>query len=154
MSATDDRRREYAAREAEGWATLGAALDAIPRERWTEQGVVPGWSVKHVLRHFAGWIERCSRKLRETPEEAAAAEPLTDERMHEMNAEFAAEAERMDVDAVWSGLLDARKRLLGVWADVAEIDEAGYERFAGETFEHYDEHLDELRRFAAAHADG
>jgi hypothetical protein len=60
----------------------------------------------------------------------------------------------MDVDAVWSGLLDARKRLLGVWADVAEIDEAGYERFAGETFEHYDEHLDELRRFAAAHADG
>jgi uncharacterized damage-inducible protein DinB len=150
----DDRRREYAAKEAEGWATLGAALEAIPRERWTEEGVVPGWSVKHVLRHFTGWIERCASKLQETPEEAAAAEPLTDERMHEMNAGFAAEADGMHVDAAWSGLVDARERLLGVWSSVDQIDEAGYTRFAGETFEHYDEHLEELRHFAAADRDG
>jgi hypothetical protein len=154
MSATDDRRREYTAKEAEGWAILGAALEAIPRDRWTEEGVVPGWSVKHVLRHFSGWIDRCSRKLRETPEEAEAAEPLTDERMHEMNAGFAAEADRMDVDAAWAGLVDSRERLLGVWSSVDEIDEAGFSRFAGETFEHYDEHLEELRRFAAASGNG
>lgn len=143
-----DRREGHAAREAEAWGRLTAVLERIPRERWIEEGVLPGWSVNDVLWHFAGWIERCSNKMKESKAEAAAAEPLTDERMHAMNAEFSAAAHAMDAETIWSGLLAARERLLETWAAAETIDAVAFGRFAGETFEHYEEHLPELQQFA------
>ncbi|MGZ5291285.1 MAG: maleylpyruvate isomerase N-terminal domain-containing protein [Actinomycetota bacterium] len=144
---TDDRE-EHAAREAEGWAAFLATLDRIPRERWEEPGVLPGWSVKDMLWHVAGWLEICVETLDAMRDGRFEEQDWSDERTNARNAELAEQARGMDDDAVWSGLLDARRRVLRRWAELPQIDERAIEDFSGETHDHYEEHLADLERFA------
>ena len=66
------------------------------------------------------------------------------------NAAFAEEARAMTTSQVRSGLLSARELVRAQWAELPAIDDAAIEWFVGETFEHYEEHLPELRRFAGS----
>ena len=50
----------------------------------------------------------------------------------------------MDIAAVRAGLDAARETILLRWRELPEIDEAAVEWFAGETYEHYEEHLPDL----------
>ncbi len=51
----------------------------------------------------------------------------------------------MRADEVWDGLVAAREAVLARWAELAEIDAAAVEWFEGETTEHYEEHLPDVR---------
>lgn len=143
-----DVREEHAVREADGWAAFRVALDAIPRERWEEPGVLPGWSVKDVLWHVAGWLDACVETLDAIRDGRYEEEDWSDEKTDARNAELAERARAMDVDEVWSGLQDARERVLRRWVELPELDDRAVEDFAGETHEHYQEHLPDLERFA------
>ena len=37
------------------WGEMTTVVDAIPPERMDEPGVVPGWSVRDMLAHLAGY---------------------------------------------------------------------------------------------------
>ncbi len=99
--------------------------------------------------HVAGWVEECARHLEEmrlgTFEEPEDSAELTDAR----NAGFAEAARRMDVVEVRDGLDRLRGLALQRWRDLPVVDAAAIEWFAGETYEHYEEHLPDLRRFVA-----
>jgi uncharacterized damage-inducible protein DinB len=140
-----DPRTEQAKREADSWASFEAALEAIPRTSWEDEGVVPGWSVKELLWHMAGWLQKCARRLEEmrTGEEAERTGQTVDER----NDELAAQARTMTVDAVYRGLIDARALVREEWEALPDVDERAISELADETYEHYDEHREDLERF-------
>jgi uncharacterized protein (TIGR03083 family) len=144
----NDRRAELADREAESWAAFQAALARIPRERWEEPGVVPGWSVKDLLWHVGGWLRECAGEL-----EAIGEGRFTDEETNEVqtdarNAQLAAEARMMTVDDAWSGVIEARELVLRRWGELPEIGDAAIAELGLETWEHYEEHLPHLEAFA------
>ncbi len=145
-----DRRTELADREAEVWAEFEAALRAIPEDRWELEGIVPGWSVKDLVRHVSGWMEDCVTQLGRmrdgTFEEPDDSPPVVDAR----NEGFAQQARGMTVSQVRSGLFSARELVRTQWAALPEIDDPAVEWFVGETIEHYEEHLPDLRRFAGS----
>ena len=68
----------------------------------------------------------------------------SDEWVNARNATFAGEARSMDIAAVRSELDAAREVILLRWRELPQIDEAAVEWFAGETYEHYEEHLPDL----------
>jgi hypothetical protein len=143
-----DLRAEHAAREAEGWDAFRAALDRIPRTRWEEPGVLPGWTLKELIWHVAGWLQTCAEELEAIGEGRYVEEEITDEQTDARNAELAAEGRGMSVDEVWSRLLDARELTLRRWSELAEIDSRAVEELEGETYGHYEEHVPDLERFA------
>jgi uncharacterized damage-inducible protein DinB len=142
-----DLRTEHAAREAESWARFAAALDRIPRDRWDGSEVLPGWTVKDLLWHMAWWLDKCARNLEHlrtgTGEAAWPAETVD-----EVNAKLVAEAEGKMVDAVYEELLASRRLVRTRWEALPDVDAKAVEEVAGETYEHYDEHLPDLERFA------
>jgi uncharacterized damage-inducible protein DinB len=143
-----DQLPDHAAREADAWASFRAAIERIPRERWEEPGVLPGWSVKDLLWHVAGWLDSCVRTLDGIRDGRFEPAEWTDEQTDARNAELAEQAREMDVDAVWSGLLDARERVVERWSRLPGADPRAVEDFVEETYEHYEEHLPDLERFA------
>ncbi len=145
-----DAKATHAEREARGWAEFAAALEAIPRERWTDEGVLPGWSVKDLLRHVAGWAEECAEHLVKMRDGTFVDYDEDDAEVDRRNAQFVAQAATMDVDAVWSGLVAARELTRRRWEELPApaVDKVAIDWFAGETYRHYREHLPELRRFA------
>jgi uncharacterized damage-inducible protein DinB len=142
-----DPRTEQAKREADSWASFETALEAIPRGSWEDEGVLPGWSVKELLWHMAGWLQKCARRLEEirTGREAARTGQTVDER----NDELAAQARTMTVDAVYRGLIDARALVREEWGALPDVDERAISELADETYEHYDEHREDLERFVS-----
>ncbi|MGH2672628.1 MAG: maleylpyruvate isomerase N-terminal domain-containing protein [Actinomycetota bacterium] len=140
-----DPRTEHAKREADSWASFEAALEAIPRTSWEDEGVLPGWSVKELLWHMAGWLQKCARRLEEmrTGREAERTGQTVDER----NDELAAQARTMTIDAVHRGLMDARALVREEWTALPNVDERAIAELADETYEHYDEHREDLQRF-------
>ncbi|MEX2202561.1 MAG: maleylpyruvate isomerase N-terminal domain-containing protein [Actinomycetota bacterium] len=143
-----DPRTEQAEMEAVSWVSFEAALEAIPRASWEDAGVLPGWSVKELVWHMAGWLQTCARRLEEmrTGQEPERTGQTVDER----NEELAAQARTMSVDAVHRGLIDARALVREEWEALPTIDERAISELADETYEHYDEHREDLERFVTA----
>ena len=141
-----DPRAEQADREAEAWAAFEAAVNAVPRSRWDETGVLDGWTLKELLWHVAGWLQKCARNLeaRRTDADVAGSGLTVDER----NAQLAAEARDLDADAVWAGVVEARASVRRGWDELATIDRTAIRELADETYEHYAEHLPDLAAFA------
>ena len=142
-----DLRTEQAAREAESWAAFAAALERIPRERWGEEGVLPGWSVKELLWHMAGWLQKCARNLERFAR--GEDEPASEQTVDERNEELAAQAHGMTIDGVYRGLMSARELVVEGWNALPDVDERAVEELADETYDHYDEHRADLERFSA-----
>lgn len=143
-----DLRNEHAEREAASWAELERALNAVPRARWDEEGLLEGWTVKEMLWHVAGWLEKCAGSL-ESMRDGASPPAGTAETVDERNARFAGEAREMDSDAVWVGTVAARERVRRAWESLPEIDQAAIQELADETYEHYPEHVLDLGKFSA-----
>jgi uncharacterized damage-inducible protein DinB len=144
-----DPRAEQAKLEADSWVAFEAALEAIPRTSWEDDGVLPGWSVKELLWHMAGWLQKCARRLEEMRTRGEAV-VRTGQTVDERNDELAAQARTMTVDAVYRGLIDARALVLEEWVALPNIDERAIDELVCETYEHYDEHRADLERFVTA----
>ena len=57
---------------------------------------------------------------------------------------FAGEAGSLDFASVRSDLDAAREVILRRWQELPGVDDVAVEWFAGETYEHYEEHLPDL----------
>jgi len=141
-----DLRKEHAEREAASWAELEQALNAVPRARWDEGGVLEGWTIKEMLWHVAGWLDKCAGSL-ESTRDGVSPPAGTGETVDERNARFAAEAREMETDAVWEGTVAARERVLRAWESLPEIDRTVVRVLADETYEHYPDHVLDLAKF-------
>jgi len=145
-------RRELLDREASSWAALMAAAGRVAEDRRTEPGAVPGWSVADLVWHCGYWVDDAARRI----ELIAAGTPEPDDPeavWQKTNDEIAEESKAMSWDEILSRSEAARQRIQRALDSLAEIPAAAESEFAGETFEHYDEHAAEIERFAAAAPD-
>jgi hypothetical protein len=142
-------RQQLLDREASSWEAFMGAVARVPGARRTELGVVPGWSVADLVWHCGYWVDDAARRIeliaagRPEPEEPEAVWQKT-------NDEVAEQSKAMSWDEVVARSEAARERIRTVFAAFSDIPPAAESEFVDETFEHYDEHAVEIRRFVDA----
>ncbi|MBI3648260.1 MAG: hypothetical protein HY240_05890 [Actinobacteria bacterium] len=142
-------REEMLARERSGWEALMSAVDRVAEDRRDEEGVVPGWSTRDLLWHCVYWTRYCAEIL-ESVSSGAWHDPFADHDdayWDEINQAVAAEAKTLTWDQVMAQAVPIRERVRAALPGAPERVEPG-QWFAEETFEHYDEHAEQFRRFA------
>jgi hypothetical protein len=140
-------RQQLLDREAASWEALMGAVARVPEPRRTEPGVVPGWSVADLVWHCGYWVDDAARRI----ELIAAGSPEPEEPeavWQKTNDEVAEQSKAMSWDEVVERSEAARERIRTVFAALSDVPPAAESEFVDETFEHYDEHADEIRRFA------
>ena len=145
-------RDELLQREADGWAALLDAVDRVPDELRTVEGVVPGWSVVDLVFHCGKWAELAGTHLEEMAAGTFSGGEQPEEVWQAMNASWAEESKSLTweqaVAAAEAGRMKARTALEAL----AEVDETARSWFVEETIDHYAEHAEEIARFAAESA--
>jgi Mycothiol maleylpyruvate isomerase N-terminal domain len=142
-------RQQLLDREASSWEALMGAVARVPEPRRTEPGVVPGWSVADLVWHCGYWVGDAARRI----ELIAAGSPEPEEPeavWQKTNDEVAEQSKAMSWDEVVERSEAARERIRTVFAALSDVPPAAESEFVDETFEHYDEHAVEIRRFVDA----
>jgi hypothetical protein len=128
-------REELSAQEAEAWAAFE------PRLR-TGEGLADGWTPSEVAGHLAFWMDRCAAMLN-----AIAAGPVEDGAFAiDIDAENDARRASwaaVPADEAVASAVEARERVLKAWSAIDDPTGSAASWFAGDTFEHYDEHMAE-----------
>lgn len=138
------------ARERDAWAAFRAAVDTVEPDRREAPGVnVEGWTVKDVLWHVAHWWDDLAGTLDAMRAGTYVGPPEDDAATDAENAGVLEASGRMPLADVERGLGEARERMLVSWAALPEVDAAAEREFVWETIDHYEEHLPDLRAFAA-----
>lgn len=136
-------------REASSWEALMGAVARVPESRRTELGVVPGWSVADLVWHCGYWVDDAARRIELIA--AGRLEPEEPESVwQKTNDEVAEQSKAMSWDEVVGRSEAARERIRTVFAALSDVPPAAESEFVDETFEHYDEHAVEIRRFVDA----
>jgi hypothetical protein len=141
-------RDELLRREEDHWRALEAAIGAVPAERRTEDGVVPGWSVRDVVWHCARWSDEAGAALGAMAAGTYAHEERPDAFFDDLNARWAEEAKGVDWDTAANELIAARNRARSAFEALAEPDVHAFKWFTDEAVEHYAEHAAEIAAFA------
>ena len=142
-------RQQLLDREASSWGALMGAVARVPEPRRTDPGVVPGWSVADLVWHCGYWVDDAARRI----ELIAAGSPEPEEPeavWQKTNDEVAEQSKAMSWDEVVERSEAARERIRTVFAALSDVPPAAESEFVDETFEHYDEHAVEIRRFVDA----
>jgi hypothetical protein len=142
-------RQQLLDREASSWEALMGAVARVPESRRAELGVVPGWSVADLVWHCGYWVDDAARRI----ELIAAGRPEPEEPesvWQRTNDEVAEQSKAMSWDEVVERSEAARERIRTVFAALSDVPPAAESEFVDETFEHYDEHAVEVRRFVDA----
>jgi hypothetical protein len=144
-----DRRGELAVKERAGWDAFLAVVGDVPDERRSDPGVVPGWSVKDLVWHCAGWARFAGDHL-EAIGGGTFTDPFAgtdDAHWDRVSQEMIDASRSMSFDEVVAGAEAERLRLHGIWSSLPEIGDEAARWFSEETFVHYDEHAEEIRHF-------
>lgn len=135
------------AREMAAWAALRAAMDAVPADRRSEEGVVPGWSAHDLVWHCGFWAGFVGGEL----EKIAAGLPTDpdhdDAYWDAVNAEVFEEARTLSWDESWARSEAERERARAALTALGTPTEEAADEFASETFRHYEEHAAEVDVF-------
>ena len=121
---------------------------SVPVTAVLESSLSNGWSVKDVLAHIAAWEWRCASLLEASHDTKALlkAQPDVDalnREFYEERKEWGWEEVEYDFRAAHQTLLDAIRQL----PPQQLADEFVQRTIADETWEHYDEHLEDLRHW-------
>jgi hypothetical protein len=143
-------REELLEREAAAWAALEDVVDKVPTELRNDPGVVPDWSVHDLVWHCAWWARYSGDNLERIAAGTFVHESHDDAYWDAINARIAKEAKGMTWDQILKGASTARARVRNGLALLPEVTKDAEKDFAGETFEHYEEHMAEIERFASS----
>lgn len=132
-------------REEEAWRDFTSVLAAVPADRHSAEGVVPNWSTHDLLWHCAYWTEFAAGVLEKV--RAGDADPEGGE---QTEADILAEGRRVSWDDAIARAQAGRERArtaLSAFDDA--IPDLAARWFREDTFEHYDEHAEQIRAFNA-----
>jgi hypothetical protein len=129
------RGDEYLAKEAAAWAAFE------PRLR-SGEGLAFDWSHAQTAGHLAFWLDRCASRL-----EAEVAGPVSRADwaidIDAVNDEHLPIWDKTPVEESLAAVDAARARLLGAWTALGDgPSDAAAGWFKGDTYEHYDEHME------------
>src|SRR6266700_5007098 len=143
------------------YAALEETLTPLDEAQLTTKGVIPDWSIKDVLAHIASWHHRLLTWLGAAirNEEPTISGPDNVEDMDALNAQFYQENKSRPLDEVLADFLTTHQQIMDIVQAMPEDDLMSPQRFAwsqgkplwhliaGDTFEHYEEHLAQIQEW-------
>ena len=141
-------RDELLKREEEAWSEFVAEVGRVPEHRRGDDGVVPGWSVTDLVFHNGRWAGVAAEKLAAIGAAGTAGEEDADEVWQGKNAMWAAESKSMLYQEAMARALEDRERARAALQALPEVTDEAASWFQEETFDHYQEHTEEVGRFA------
>ena len=142
-------RMDLLRREEESWSGFMSQVSRVGPDRLDKDGVVEGWSVKDLVWHCAYWARFCAEVL-ESLGSADFTDPFEghdDAYWDGVNEQVAQASKSMTWEQVVGEAPAIRERVRAAFSSASEGGKPD-EWFAEETFEHYDEHTEQVRRFA------
>lgn len=147
--------KDTTTRELErAWTALRSLIESIPEDELTAAGVVGDWSIKDVMGHVAFWDERAALTLRAAtagkPHDIPKGEgPNWVDEWNEREYRARKDKSFKDIRGEWitahenarSALAEVPEGLLDTQAGPAKV----IDYFAGDTYTHYDEHLEQIK---------
>ena len=146
MMITD--RDELLKREEAAWTEFVAEVGRVPEHRRGDLGVVPGWSVNDLVFHNGRWAGVAAEKLGALATSGSAGEEEPDEVWEGKNELWAAESKSMLYQEAMARALEDRERARAALSALPEVTDEASSWFTEETFDHYQEHTEEISRFA------
>jgi hypothetical protein len=131
--------------EEEAWAAFVAEVGRVPPAARGDGGVVPGWSVIDLVYHVGKWAGVAAEKLEQLRNGEKA---LEDDDWQPKNDLWAAESKKMVYEEAMARALAERERARTSFVDFPDPDANAASWFKEETFDHYEEHTEEIARFA------
>ena len=125
-------REGYLEREEAAWARLQAALDQ-GRDAF-------GWSGAAVAGHIAFWVSRAADALSSMADGTFDRDAFATD-VDAENDRLLPTWNALPLDRARADLEAARRRARSAWSRLDEPDDTAAGWFAGDTFEHYDEHV-------------
>ncbi|MGI8616327.1 MAG: hypothetical protein ACR2L4_06055 [Actinomycetota bacterium] len=141
-------RDELLKREEAAWAEFVAEVGRVPEHRRSDGGVVPGWSVNDLVFHNGKWAGVAAEKLGALAGSGSVGEEEPDEVWEGKNALWAAESKSMLYQEAMARALEDRERARAALLALSEVTDEAASWFTEETFDHYQEHTEEISRFA------
>jgi Mycothiol maleylpyruvate isomerase N-terminal domain len=144
MGSTGMDRDALLQREDEAWRVLAEAFDALPAERRSTEGVVPGWSTHDLVFHCVFWVNDAAEvleRMRDGDEDANGFDGPESEILQAGRA--------LTWDEIVQRAADARSRVRTALEAFDDPPPRAIEWFRDETFDHYEEHAAEITAFAA-----
>jgi hypothetical protein len=141
-------RDELLKREEEAWAEFVAEVGRVPEHRRGEQGVVPGWSVNDLVFHNGRWAGVAAEKLQVILDGSSPGEGDPDEVWEGKNELWAAESKSMLYQEAMARALEDRERARAALLALPTVTDEAASWFIEETYDHYQEHTEEVSRFA------
>jgi hypothetical protein len=142
--------QDLLAREGQAWDRMWAAVERVPADDRTKEGVVGDWSVQEMVWHCARWADFCGEHL-EIMRGGDWSDPFeaeSDEYWDRMNQDIADASKAMTWDDVTAGAAAGRARVRTALAALGDVDGVAQTWFADETYAHYDEHAEHIAAFA------
>ena len=144
-----------------GYAALEEILASLDKTQYFTEGVIPGWSIKDILAHITSWQHRLLRWLDAAVrnEEPAISGPDNLEEMDTLNAQFYQENKHLPLDEVLTDFRTTHQQILSIVQAISEEDLLNPHRFswsqveplwksiAGDTYEHYQEHIEQIQEW-------
>ena len=147
--ASDDQPlvRRTLARMDDAWSAFRARAQALPGERLSARIGEDGWSIKQMLAHVGTWHDLTVTRLSSFAESGEPAELA--EEADAINARAARAAGGRTSGEILTGVEDSYRRLRREVARLTDPQLAAHEGWAasiiaGNTYEHYAEHVDDL----------
>jgi hypothetical protein len=138
---------ELLQKEDTSWSAFVDAFAAVPEERRDEGDVVPGWNVKDMVWHCGYWSGFVAGVL----QKIARGEPTGESQDWDaFNALVIDEGRAMSWDEIMVRSEENRGHARTALQALETLTPEAIEEFTGETFEHYDEHAQEIRAFMSA----
>jgi hypothetical protein len=141
-------RDELLKREEAAWAEFVAEVGRVPEHRRGDDGVVPGWSVNDLVFHNGRWAAVAAGKLEIIRNGSSPGEGDPDEVWQGKNEQWAAESKSMTYQEAMAKALEDRKAARAALEALDTVTDESASWFIEETYDHYQEHTEEVSRFA------
>jgi len=143
------------------YTTLEKALAPLDKTQYFIEGVIPGWSIKDILAHIASWHHRLLKWLEAAirNEEPGISGPDNVQEMDALNAQFYQENTSLSLDEVLADFRTSYQHIFDLVQAMPEEDllnphrfawskgEPLWEAIAGDTYEHYREHVQQIHEW-------
>ena len=142
---------------------LEEILAPLDKTQFVTEGVIPGWSIKDMLAHIASWHHRLLRWLDAAVrnQEPTISGPNNVEEMDALNAQFYQQNKARALDEVMADFRTSYQHIMDIVRAMPEEDLISPHNFAwsqgrplwhliaGDTYEHYHEHIAQIQAWLA-----
>jgi len=146
------------------YTALEGMLTPLDKTQFFTEGVIPGWSIKDLLAHIASWQHRLLTLLEAAirNEEPTISGPDNVQEMDALNAQFYQENKARPLDKVLTDIRISHQHIMDIVQAMPEEDLMSPHRFAwskgeplwqaiaGDTYEHYWEHIAQIQEWLAS----